>query len=148
MNFTLNKQLYDINYLYIMEPVSNNVIENGIFYRLMYSNSHMTLNSLIFEIHLEDVNVTKMFNKYKITYTNKSDPPFRFIETVENEILQKFEMGKTPRRCIMDCVKNDNIKLYSEKELLPHYDSLTIYIKVSGFWLNESEYGLTYKFLH
>ena len=148
MNFTLNKQLYDINYLYIMEPVSNNVIENGVFYRLMYSNSHMTLNSLIFEIHLEDVNVTKMFNKYKITYTNKSDPPFRFIETVENEILQKFEMGKTPRRCIMDCVKNDNIKLYSEKELLPHYDSLTIYIKVSGFWLNESEYGLTYKFLH
>ena len=148
MNFTLNKQLYDINYLYIMEPVSNNVIENGVFYRLMYSNSHMTLNSLIFEIHLEDVNVTKMFNKYKITYTNKSDSPFRFIEKVENEILQKFQMEKKPKRCIMDCVNAENIKLYSEKELLSHYDSLTIYIKVSGFWLNETEYGLTYKFLH
>lgn len=148
MNFTINKTLYDINYLYIMEPVSNNVIENGVFYRLMYSNSHMTLNSLIFEIPLEDVNITKMFNKYKITYSNKNDLSFQFIELVENEILQKFEMEKSPKRCIMECVKNDNIKLYSEKELLHHYDTLSVFVKISGFWLNETEYGLTYKFLY
>lgn len=148
MNFVITNTLYDINYLYIMEPVSNNVIENGVFYRLMYSNSHMTLNSLIFEIHLEDVHVTKTFNKYKINYSNNNNHAYEFIEQVENDILDKFEMEKTPKKCIMDSVNTDNIKLYSDKELLQHYDNLVIYVKISGFWLNESQYGLTYKFLY
>ena len=149
MNFILDNNLYDINYLYIMEPVSNNVIENGTFYRIMYSNSHMTLNSLIFEIKLYNVNVIKIFNKYKISYNNDTNKTenFHTIKEVENNILNKFSLEKTPKKCIMESVDSDNIKLYSDKELDNYYDNISIYLKISGFWLNDEEYGLTYKFL-
>ena len=47
----------------------------------------------------------------------------------------------------MESVDSDNIKLYSDKELDNYYDNISIYLKISGFWLNDEEYGLTYKFL-
>ena len=36
--------------------------------------------------------------------------------------------------------------LYSEKELDNNYEQIDIYLKISGLWVNDNEYGLTFKF--
>jgi hypothetical protein len=149
MNFVLNNNLYNQNYLYIMDSVSNNVLENGTFHRIIYSNSHMTLNSLIFKITFTNIEIIKTFNKYKIIYTDNSNlNTFVYIEELENSLLNKFILQGTALSSIMDSIKTDNLKLYSSKHLESFYPNLTVYLKISGFWINNNSYGITYKFLH
>ena len=149
MNFVINNKLYNTNNIYIMDPVSNNVIENGSFCRIIYSNSHMTLNSIIFKIPLEEIRLTRSFNKYKLSYsTDHNHPVFMFIERIEKELLDKYALSKNAVCSIANSIKNDTFKLYSEKEIEEFRDKITIYLKISGFWVNDADYGLTYKFLY
>lgn len=147
MNFIINEKIYDNNNIYIMDGVSNNVIENGYFHRLIYSNSHMTLNALIFKLNLQDISITKIFNKYKITYDNKyNDEKMKRLQDIEILILNKFNLKNKVKYSIAESINTDNIKLYSDKQLNEIYDNLNIYMKISGIWVNENEYGLTFKF--
>lgn len=149
MNFVLNNKLYNQDYLYIMDPVSNNVLENGTFHRIIYSNSHMTLNSLIFKLTFTNIEIIKTFNKYKISYTDNSNiNTFIFIENLENNLLHKFSLQDIAQTSIMESIKSDNLKLYSSKDLESFYASMDVYLKISGFWINNNNYGITYKFLH
>ena len=148
MNFIIEPSKYDMNYLYTLEPVSNNVIENGVFYRLIYSNMHMTLNSLIFRLHFSDVALTKNFNIYKMSFdlnqhTNKTT--FLFIEKIEKDLLSKFNLKSTKQYCIKDAFMSDALKLYSDRELQEKCHHIDVFVKISGFWVKEDMYGITYK---
>lgn len=148
MNFVLDPSKYDMNYLYTLEPVSNNVIENGVFYRLIYSNMHMTLNSLIFKLNFSDVILSKNFNKYKMSL-NPNDHinkvTFCFLEQLEKDLLDKFKLKENKQYCIKDAFINDALKLYSDKEFNDKCGCLQSFIKISGFWVKDNTYGITYK---
>lgn len=150
MNFVINDKLYNTDHLYIMEPVFNNVLENAIFYRLIYSNSHMTLNSLYFKVDVKNISIIKAFNKYKITFDrNIHKESIQHIKYIESSILNKFNFDKkTPQYSIIEAIYNDSVKLYSENILSnqQHYDKLSIYLKISGFWMKGGIFGITYKF--
>lgn len=148
MNFIMNKSYYDSNNIYIMDGVTNNVIENGSFHRLIYSNSIMTLNALIFKYTFNNVVLIKNFNKYKFTYPDNinNSKNINEIKNIESNIINKFNLKSSKKYCIIDSFSNDNIKLYSEKELDSNYEQLDIYLKLSGIWVNDNEYGLTFKF--
>jgi hypothetical protein len=149
MNIIINNKLYNTDYLYIMEPVSNNVLENAIFYRLIYSNSYMTLNSLYFKVDIKNISIVKAFNKYKISFDNiiHKDTIY-YLKYIESSILNKFSFEKkTAQYSILDAIKNDCVKLYSESNMLKeHYDNISIYLKISGFWMKSGCFGITYKF--
>lgn len=144
----MSKSYYDSNNIYIMDGVNNNVIENGSFHRLIYSNSIMTLNALIFKYTFSKVTLIKNFNKYKFIYQDEhtNNTNINEIKNVELEIIDKFNLNPKKKYCIIDSFSNDNIKLYSEKELDSNYEQLDIYLKLSGIWVNDNEYGLTFKF--
>lgn len=148
MNFIMNKSYYDNNNIYIMDGVINNVIENGSFHRLIYSNSIMTLNALIFKYTFNKVTLIKNFNKYKFIYQdeNTNNANINEIKNIELDIINKFNLSSKKKYCIIDSFSNDNIKLYSEKELDNNYEKIDIYLKLSGLWVNDNEYGLTFKF--
>lgn len=149
MNIVINNKLYNTDFLYIMEPVSNNVLENAIFYRLIYSNSHMTLNSLYFKVNLKNISIVKAFNKYKISFDNNlHKETIQYLKYIESSLLNKFNFDKkTPQYSILDAINNDCVKLYSEcTTLKEHYDNLSIYLKISGFWMKGGIFGITYKF--
>ena len=150
MNFALDKSNFNHNYLYIMEPVNNNVIENGTFHRIIYSNSHMTLNSLIFKISLWDVTISHVYNKYRLsinTHHSNNRENLLYIKSLEDAILKQFCATSTPQAIMYDNILKDNTKLYTNKSLETHYDELEVCLKISGIWLNDNKHGLTYKFL-
>jgi len=149
MNFAVNRKSFDNNYIYIMEPVNNNVLDNGTFHRLIYSNSHMTLNSLIFKVTFYNTTVTKNFNKYKLSFdvhNSRNIESCNYIKYVEDTIIDKFRLGELPKRSLIESIYTDNIKLYSDKKIDNRLTSIDVYLKISGIWVNKSEYGLTYKF--
>ena len=106
MNIVINNKLYNTDYLYIMEPVSNNVLENAIFYRLIYSNSHMTLNSLYFKVDVKNISIVKAFNKYKISFDNIIHrDTIQYLKYIESSILNKFSFEKkTAQYSILDAI--------------------------------------------
>ena len=148
MNFILNRP-YDTNNIFIMDGISNNVIENGLFHRLIFSNSYMTINALIFKFTFENISLIKNFNKYKLTYSNSNINNMNNnleIIKIENEILNKFNLNRNKKNIIHENINFETIKLYSEKELNSNYEKIDIYLKISGIWVNDNEYGLTFKF--
>lgn len=150
MNFALDKNNFNINHLYVMEPVNNNVIENGTFHRVIYSNSHMTLNSLVFKLTFTGVNLQRTFNKYKLTidmtnYQNQLE--INYLRQMEQAIIDNFQINQKAQYALIESIRNDNIKLYTEKEIDLVHRELTVFLKISGIWINEDRYGLTYKFL-
>jgi hypothetical protein len=132
-----------------MEPVINNVLENGTFYRLVYSNSHSTLNSLILKLSLHNITISKAFNKYKLTFDTKKFEniyELSFIKTLEDNLLAKFNLADISIKNVNESININNIKLYSDKSLQNSYENLNIYLKISGIWVKNNECGLTYKF--
>ncbi len=149
MNFVINKKLFDIDYMYVMEPVSNNIYENGVFHRIIYSNSIMTLNSLIFKFTFHNISVVKNFNKYKLSFDPFNDNNINiinFINTLESDILNKFNLGNKHSKCIIDSINNDSLKIYTEKTLSTNYDIFDVYLKISGIWMKDNVSGITFKF--
>ncbi len=145
----MNQKLFNINYLYLMDPVINNVIDNGTFHRFLYSNSHMTLNSLIFKLNLKNVKLIKLFNKYKISFDlfdKVNANQCSYITNLEKSILQKFNISDKHVYNIFDNINNDNIKIYSEKILPETIAEIEIFFKISGIWIHENKYGITFKF--
>ena len=149
MNFIMNKELFDYNYLYLMDPVANNVIDNGVFHRFIYSNSYLTLNSLIFKLKMKNVRLIKLFNKYKISFDifdENNAKQCEYITKLEKNILCKFNISEKCVYNILDNINNDNIRVYSGKTLPDTLPEVDIYFKISGIWIHENRHGVTFKF--
>ena len=52
-SFTMDINKFDVNNLYFSEPVTNNIIDGGIFYRIQYANEFISLNSIIITLPIE-----------------------------------------------------------------------------------------------
>jgi len=133
MNILLN--LNDINYDYIFysEPTKNSIIENGMFTRIIYSNTIMSLNGFFITFSsLDTLNREKMSQK-------------KIIELlIELEKILLFKADISNKKCqykIKDYFKFLNLKLGEELNLNKYI------LKISGIWETESEYGITFKLI-
>lgn len=114
---TLNN--IEISNIVIMPPIKNNIIDNGVFYKLLYTNQYFIMNGLYIYIReIRDI--------YDIVETNNK------LSHIEDYILSK--------------IPNISNKEYSFKvnDFIQkiHYPSL---IKMSGIWENSSTIGISYK---
>ena len=68
MNIVKTLDQYDDNYVYFFDPIKNNIISDGSFIRILYSNPLFTLNGIYLLIALNDINIEKYYNKYKCSF--------------------------------------------------------------------------------
>jgi len=68
MNIALNMKQFDINNIYFCDPIKNNVVNEGLFIRLIYSTDFFVTNGINLFVPLYDVVVEKFYNKYKCTF--------------------------------------------------------------------------------
>jgi hypothetical protein len=131
MNIILYLKQINSDYIFYGEPVKNSIIENGMFTRLIYSNSLMSLNSLYISFKTNEID-----NKI-----NQKEIIDLLIE-LEKIILFKIDINK--KNCqykIRDYLKILNSK-YGDDFKLNNY-----ILKISGIWETDNEYGITFKFL-
>ena len=145
MYLVKNIDQYDENNIFFCDPIKNNIMSDGNFIRILYSNKYFILNGIYLLLSFNDINSEKYYNKYKclfniITHKDLIDN----IKKIEENILRKLEFyNKTPQYKIYEQIKNGNIKIFCDD--IPNANCFFV-LKISGVWETQHSYGLTYKF--
>lgn len=144
MNLVKTFEQYNANNLIFCEPIKNNIMNDGNFIRILYSNNLMTLNGVYLLLNLNDITCEKYYNKFKCSFNALNHKELiEKLRLIEEDIIQKYKTNKTPLYKIYEQIKSGYIKVFSDTG--NKTNSLFI-IKISGIWETQTNYGLTYKF--
>jgi len=141
-----NIDQYNEDNVFFLEPIKNNIMNNGNFIRIIYSNSLFILNGIYIYITINNSSVEKYYNKYKCSFDIlQYKELIEKLRIMEEGIIRKINiLGKIPQYKIYEQLKNGNIKVFSEtSEKIGN----SFLLKIAGIWETEAEFGLTYKFL-
>lgn len=155
MNVVESINQYDVNNVFFCDPMKNNVMEDGVFIRILYSTHLFTLNGVYLSLSVNITSIEKYYNKYKIFFDkNVHSDLISQIYKIESGILQKSNItNKVQQYKIYDQLKNGNIKIFADlNQTNANYgansnNSQTFLLKISGIWETELNYGVTYKFI-
>ena len=151
MFLCVNENNYKEQSILFSQKIKNNILNNGHFYKIYYSDKYFTSNGLLFLFNLKDIKVENYFNRIKCGFCNiKNKKIIYFIKNLENKILKdfNFESKYTTKHRIEEQLKNEYIKIFSEEKIRRgKMDKIQILLKISGVWNNEKECGLTFRFL-
>ena len=142
---------FNKNFLMLSEKTKNNIMNDGYFYRLYYSDEYGTSKGLFLGFELQQVSIEKYFNKLKCGFdTAGNSNIIGFIKAVEKSILDIMpeKQGKYPTYRIEEQLQNGFIKIfYNNNQNTPtKYTSVKLLLKVSGIWTSAKEYGVTFRF--
>ena len=146
MNIVKRIDQYDNNCIYFCEPIKNNIMNDGKFIRILYSNNIFALNGIYLLITLNDVSCDYYYNKYKCTFNTLNHKEIiTNLQAIEEEILNKANIKeKMPQFVIYEKLKSGNIKLFND---IGTKTTCSFILKISGIWETHDNYGLTYKFI-
>jgi len=147
MNIVKRLDQYNDANVFFCEPIKNNIMNEGTFIRIIYSNALLILNGITLLVQLQDVNIDKYYNKYKCSFnTINHREIIEKLKIIEEELLKKCNIkNKIPKYKINEQFHNGNIKLFLENN--DKFTDNNFMLKISGIWETDIHYGLTYKFL-
>ena len=175
MLLTLENSI-DINNIILCEPINNTVMDNSKFIRLIYSDKNIIMNGIYIKISMHINNVENAYNKLRcFIEPEKNKEIYKVLSYIENIILSKYVTNKISSYKLTECLNKGIIKIFSENFNKNHYNTsnkgrynsdrynsdrslslnknindpslYNIVLKISGIWVDEREYGLTYKFI-
>ena len=146
MNIALRTDQYDDNCIFFCEPIKNNIMNEGNFIRILYTNSYVVLNGVYVIIKLTDIVCENYYNKYRCNFDiHENCDTINNVKYIEETILKKLDIkDKTPQYKIYEQIKNGNIKIFNN---IGNKSICSFILKISGIWETNSNYGLTYKFV-
>ncbi len=147
MNIVLSLNQYCHNNVFFCDPIKNNIMNEGNFIRIIYSNEMVSLNGIYLQLQFNEVTCEKYYHKYKCIFNiNNNKEMIEQLKMIEEQLLQKYkpEINKVPSYKIYEQVKCGFIKLFSDVGNQPVCHFI---LKISGIWETQSCYGLTYKFI-
>lgn len=144
-SLAMHIEQFNIDNLYFSQPVKNNIINQGYFYRLQYSNDIITINCLQFILPMSNTTLVKYFNKYKCIFNDNNNDIVKKLQELEIKILSKINTTKKPKFNLYDQIKNNGIKFFSSSEYPEKPNNFNILFKISGIWEDADNYGITYK---
>lgn len=150
MNVVLGLEQFDVNNVYFQESVKNTIMDNSNFIRVIYSNSLFMLNGIFIKFNLNILYTEKSFNKFKCVFDKqRNTTEMLAISTIEKELLSKIHIvNKKPINRITEQLTNGYIKIFIDNNKLYNNNNQHEFIlKISGIWENETDYGITYKFI-
>jgi hypothetical protein len=147
MNLVKNINQYNNEHTFFCEPIKNNIMNEGNFIRILYSNSLMVLNGVYLLVNFNGVVCEKYYNKYKCSFNvlNNKDI-IDNLKIIEEDILKKYITNKIPLYKINEQLKSGYIKIFNDIGNHGSYHSFIL--KISGIWETHFNYGLTYKFIN
>jgi hypothetical protein len=145
MNLVKCIEQYNDNNIFFCDPIKNNIMNEGSFTRILYSNDIISFNGVYLLIKLIDISCEKYYNKYKCNFNvNLHKDLIDNLKIIEDNILKKYKTNKIPSFKIYEQLKSGHIKIFNNIE---NKVNCSFILKISGIWETQSEFGLTYKFL-
>jgi len=156
MNIVKTLNQFNINNVYFLEPIRNNIMNNSSFIRIIYSTSTFVLNGIFLLINIDTVVVEKYFNKLKCSFNvNNCQNLILQLKLIEENILNRVNTNKIKKYKIYEQLSTGTIRIFINDE--PNYSSNTnsitklhnnsFMLKISGLWETDTEIGVTYKFI-
>ena len=141
MNIVMNIDDVSTRNIFIGNNIRNNIINNGFFYKIRYSNSEIILNNLMIFLNISGCSFIQNYNRYKCIFKNKNNVDIvDKITSLEKTILSMFECNKYPHYNLGSTLQSGVFNI----GYCPINDE-TLVLKISGIWENDDEYGSTYK---
>ena len=139
---------FDINHVYLCEPIKNNIMSNGSFIRIIYSNNHVSLNGINLLLTLDGVAVERFYTKYRCFFsTIQHKELIDKIKMIEEKVLKMISIyNKIPQFNVYDQLSSGYIKIFSNQSTNENMDTNLFMLKIAGIWETETNYGVTYKF--
>ena len=150
MNIIFDIDNYDKNKLFFLDT-KDNILMEGKFTKILYSDCFLTTIGLFFKIDFSNSTI-QLYNKkciLKFEATENNTKIVNRLASIENDILQYYKIlnncKKKPVNILNNALLNGNIKVYTKN--LNNFNDFKNIIKISGIWENNTEIGITYKFL-
>ncbi len=142
---------FDNNNIFLSEKQKNTILPSSDFYRIYYSCPDLTMNGIFLEYDIYNISIQKYFNKIKCLFDKiiNNDIISKILK-IENNILSKFNdhIEATPENIIEDQLKQGFIKIFTEKNIeYGKYKKINLILKISGIWVQNKKFGLTFRFL-
>ena len=147
MNTIISIDKYDSRYVLFCEKTKNNIIPDSEFVRILYSTPIMTLSGIYLYVHIDDLSCDKFYNKHKCIFNiSAHKDTISKLKMLEESILSSLNISNhTPLYKLHDQLSVGNIKTMDPIETSSGLDFV---LKISGIWVTDTNYGLTYKFSH
>ena len=68
MNIIKKLEQFNKDYIYFCEPIKNNIINEGTFVRILYSNELFVMNGIYLAIFFQNLTIEKYYNKYRCNF--------------------------------------------------------------------------------
>jgi len=157
MNLILDLYQFRLHNLHFLD-VKKNIIMDGNFTKLIYSDHNVTLNGIYLRVPIQYYGIEQIMNKNAAKFHSYQGDNLLYLKqlcALEEELIEcyrlHFQCRKDPNLLLRDQLAMGFLKLYreynSEPVSTPNSSSPKIMIKISGIWENKYQIGLTYKFL-
>jgi len=121
-----------------------NMIMEGFFTKIIFSNAFMTMNGLFFKLAIQKSANSKSPHFLQFDPVCHKELITR-LSIIEKQLLTYYasfyNVQKIPVYNLKTQLQNGSIKYYRNSS------SGSFYIKISGIWENQSEIGITFKIL-
>jgi hypothetical protein len=162
MNIIIPYEKFDPTHIFFLEkrptnfrePISSiesekwqnmNKTATGNYTKIIYSTKYFSMNGIYLSFPIIPLSIHK--NYISISVFDLSEEFLTYMRTIETKCLEYYSefysinKKKRPVYHLMHQIQTGNIKYYKE-----NHGSKT-YIKISGIWDTEIEYGITYKII-
>jgi hypothetical protein len=166
MNIIIPMDFFNEDHLFFFEKIKNNIISNGFFIKIIFSTSFYSLNVILIDIPLFNIKVIHKNNKSKYYFDILlNEKKIEKIKNIEYNILKKANINeKIPNYKINEILNNGIITIFNSYEMdektnedinksrdftgehKNYYKSINIILKISGIWISDNNFGLSYKF--
>ena len=159
MNILLDLKHFSLYNIFNCDT-KENIIMEGKFTKLLYSNELFTMNGIYFSFPIENIIIEKVGNKNIIKFHSYSQinlPIIQEFAKIECRILEHYKcMNKCVRKISNSLSKqlySGSMKIYKDLHSFKNCDNnkttdeipIGFFLKISGIWETENEIGLTYK---
>jgi len=150
MNITLELNKIIISNIYFLEK-KKNIIMDGNFTKILYSNSWFTMNGLYVLFPIEVLSIDKNINKSILKfnpYQNNNITIIQEFVKLEQQILEYYvKLNNCKSKLSTNLLRQlylGTLKIYKDFNLTDN-KNLHYMIKISGVWETHENVGITYK---
>lgn len=130
MNIIITPADFDIQHVFFTDT-KNNIMMEGIFKKIIYSNQCILLNGIFIELQ-------KVFIKSNL------QPFFDLEKSIIQNYKTLYGISKRENYTFQKQYEQNSIRIYKERPLSLN----TVYVmKISGIWETSTDFGMTYKII-
>jgi len=143
MNIVLTPITYDTANIFYSNPIKNNIIENGKFMRIIYSNSFVSLNNILIIIPIVMQN-DKQYTRYTCHFDPAANTSaLQFVRKMEEELLERSGITHIPPKYSV----SSQLETGQFKYITNYFNKRVYALKISGICITDASFFLTFKFI-